>query len=92
MVARGPRADAEQRTKIRAPRNRDPREAEAGPLVISCGITRAWPPPSVTDALMAMGAVALSLTAAGGVGRRGCRRSQLGAVSRRGSLSPGAVG
>ena len=30
------RADVEQRDQTRAPRNRDPREAEAGPLVESC--------------------------------------------------------
>jgi hypothetical protein len=35
-VTRGLEADAEQRDQTRAPRNRDPREAETGPLVDSC--------------------------------------------------------
>ena len=35
-MTRGLNADAEQRDPTRAPRNRDPRQAEAGPLVKSC--------------------------------------------------------
>jgi hypothetical protein len=35
-VTRGLEADAEQRDQTCAPRNRDPREAETGPLVDSC--------------------------------------------------------
>jgi hypothetical protein len=35
-TTRGLEADAEQRDQTRAPRNRDPREAETGPLVDSC--------------------------------------------------------
>ncbi len=49
-MTRGLEADAEQRDQARAPRNRDPREAEAGPLVESCpGSARAAAAADVND-------------------------------------------
>jgi len=54
-MTRGPRADAEQRDQTRAPRNRDPREAEAGPLVESCpGSARAPAAADVNDGPVTM--------------------------------------
>jgi hypothetical protein len=49
-MTRGLKADAEQRDQTRAPRNRDPRQAEAGPLVKSCpGPARAPAAADVND-------------------------------------------
>ncbi len=57
-MTRGPKADAEQRDQTRAPRNRDPREAEAGPLVESCpGSARAAAAAAVNDGPVTMYAV-----------------------------------
>jgi hypothetical protein len=57
-MTRGPQADAEQRDQTRAPRNRDPREAEAGPLVESCpGPARAPAAADVNDGPVTMDAV-----------------------------------
>ena len=57
-MTRGPKADAEQRDQTRAPRNRDPREAEAGPLVESCpGPARAPAAADVNDGPVTMDAV-----------------------------------
>ena len=56
-MTRGPNADAEQRDQTRAPRNRDPREAEAGPLVESCpGPARAPAAADVNDGPVTMSA------------------------------------
>jgi len=53
-MTRGLEADAEKRNQIRAPRNRDPREAETGPLVEFCPDRLAGQlPPSVNDGPMA---------------------------------------
>jgi hypothetical protein len=54
-MTRGPKADAEQRDQTRAPRNRDPRQAEAGPLVESCpGSARAPAAADVNDGPVTM--------------------------------------
>ncbi len=62
-MTRGLQADAEQRDQTRAPRNRDPREAEEGPLVESCpGSARAAAAADVNDrpvAMCAIGAVGM---------------------------------
>jgi len=57
-MTRGLNADAEQRDPTRAPRNRDPRQAEAGPLVKSCpGPARAPAAADVHDEPVTMYAV-----------------------------------
>jgi hypothetical protein len=53
-MARGPEADAEQRDQTRAPRNRDPREAEAGPLAGSCPGSARAPAAGVNDGPVTM--------------------------------------
>jgi hypothetical protein len=57
-MTRGLKTDVEQRDQTRAPRNRDPREAEVGPLVESCpGSARAAAAADVNDGPVTMYAV-----------------------------------
>jgi hypothetical protein len=74
-MTRGPEADAEQRDQARAPRNRDPREAEAGPLAGSCPGSARAPAAGVNDGPVAM-------YAAGPAGMQDSRTRAASALSR----------